>query len=370
MQPPHGQSAGAPGTIGNEAVTVSVRRDLEGIRDRWDELVDSSALPSPFMKSWWVENAAGGEPVLVVVRNGGGSLLGGAAFERDRVGGPLLGVERLRSIGQGPLAPDHLHVLAAPGMATVVLSEVARWLRDGDRVIDLDGLAGGCELPWLLGATELATDVAPCLLLDPEDPLAHLPGRLRSTIKRSGRRLEKAGWRTRRVGQHDAPRAVRALLGLHQHRWVDASALVDATERLERTLLAGMERDEVVIHELARNDTVVASEVELVAGRRICFYQAGRLTDHELRGSGSVLKAEVVRWAAENRFEEFDLLRGDEPYKEEWATRTRPLVRVRTGFGPRGRAAAAAMTAWTRLAPRVARLREASSRRDGEATAS
>ena len=83
---------------------------------------------------------------------------------------------------------------------------------------------------------------------------------------------------------------------------------------------------------------VVATEMDLVASHRVAFYQAGRLTDREWRGSGSVLKAHIIGWAIAEGHEEFDFLRGDEAYKSDWASQRRELVRVRFGIGPVGRA--------------------------------
>lgn len=331
------------------------RPELTGLRDEWDHLVDSSALPSPFLKSWWVENAASGTPIFALVVDDGG-LVGGTALEVDRLGTRALGVRRVRSVGQRDLAPDHLDVLAAPGRRGEVLAALAGWLRRGNWVVDLDGLAAESELPWLLDAPVVSTIAAPYLPVSPTAPLGHLPGRLRSTIKRSGRRLAKAGFETVRVTPERAVEAVATLLALHESRWADESALGARNDALSRALVAGSAVGDVVLHEMTDGSTVIASEVELLAGARACFYQAGRLTDHEFRGSGSVLKADILRWAAEAGYTEFDLLRGEDPYKEDWALATRTVRRVRTGFGLLGTPAAASMNQWKRAAPVVQRL--------------
>lgn len=340
---------------------MEVRQQVGGLRDDWDRLVDAGTPASPFLKSWWVDNASSGVPVIIAVR-AGEDLVGGAAFELDTLGPARTGVQRIRCVGQQNLAPDHIDVVAAPSERSRVVAAVARWIRDGDRVVDLDGLSASCELPWLFDARVIATDPAPYLTLDGPDPLATLPGRLRSTIKRSGRRLEKQGWRIERVDNidgaddHDADRSARAvadLLRLHDSRWRDRSALGSVRDPLSCALEAALALGDAVIHQLTDGATVIASELELLAGRRACFYQAGRLTDREYRGSGSVLKAAALRWAAEAGFEEFDLLRGADPYKDDWASGSRRLRRVRTGFGPRGAPAAAAMNLWKTASPAV-----------------
>ncbi len=189
--------------------------------------------------------------------------------------------------------------------------------------------------------------------LEEEDPVKRLPGRLRSTIKRTTKRLSNDGFTIRRVSAEDAGRALQQLLDLHDSRWAEDSNFSDGWSAFAAATAEGMRAGEAVIHELTDGETVIASELEFVAGHRASFYQAGRLTDHEFRGSGSSLKAEVVRWAKEIGCSELDLLRGDESYKHEWATGQRSVVRARTGVGPRGRPAAAAMNRWVGLAPRL-----------------
>ena len=317
----------------------------------WDRLAENAALPSPFMSSWWVDNAAAGEPVILACVEPDGTLVGGAAFEADLVGPGPARVERLRCIGQGPLAPDHLDVLALPRRRREVLGAVGRWLRDGDRVIDLDGLTETCELPFLLDAPVVERTPAPYVALDEADPVDRLPGRLRSTIKRSGKRLAKGGFVVRRAEPDDAEQVLDRLMELHDDRWSEESSFSSGWDAFAAAAAAGMRAGSVVVHEIVDSDRVIASELEMVCGNRASFYQSGRLTDHEYRGSGSVLKAEVLRWARASGMSELDLLRGDEGYKHDWATAQRSVVRVRTGVGPRGRPTATAANAWKRHGP-------------------
>lgn len=341
---------------GPQMVKLRQLTTLGELSASWDELVDHSPLPSPFLKSWWVDNAAEGEPAILTCHSDDGLLIGGAAFEVDEVTLGPLGVARVRVLGQGQLAPDHIDVLAAPGYRADVVAAVCRWLRSGNRIVDLDGLSGSCELPWLLNAPLLDRSDAPYLTLASADPVAELPGRLRSTIKRTTKRLARSGFEPRMVPRTDTERALETLFELHDHRWQDRSSWGASDTTLRRTLLAGLRCGGAVIHEITDGTEVIASEIELLAGRRVAFYQAGRLTDQEFRGSGSALKAEVLRWAVREAMTEFDLLRGDDSYKEDWSNARREVRRVRTGCGFMGLPASRAMNTWQDLAPSVERL--------------
>ncbi|MFN8050094.1 MAG: GNAT family N-acetyltransferase [Acidimicrobiales bacterium] len=324
-----------------------VRDQLGGHASEWDRLVDAMPLPSPFLRSWWLTNVAVGEPRFVLVFDGE-TLLGGLALQRS----VKAGVEWLQFLGAGPLEPDHLDLVAAPGRVAEVTAEVRRWLgRRGDRVIDLVGARAAAwvldAVPGTGGVTPL--EVAPYVPLPStaEEYLATRPGRMRSTITRSAKRLAKAGVTLRVVGADAAPeevdRSLAALSALHDGRWGDASGFLGAWDAFAAAARAGTALGEFRFHELVDADgEIVAIEADFAVDGRMSFYQAGRRTDHELRGSGSALRFDVITSAIESGCAEFDLLRGGEAYKADWAVDRRGLLRVRRGVGVRGRAIVAA----------------------------
>ena len=347
---------------------VLVESELGAWSGAWADLVRGQALPTPFLLPWWVE-AAGGRPALVLCVEDG-TLVGGAAFEVDRVGRGPVAVERVRSLGQGELAPDHLDVVAAPGRAAEVVERVLGWLhRPGSRVVDLDGLAADGVLATALAEHVIERVAAPFATLPPDvdDYLARLPGRLRSTVTRTRKRLDKAGGAGPPGAPHQpqpgprAPgrphdRALDALADLHDHRWAEESGFLGAWSRFRSAARAGMADGVVVVHEVADADgAVVATELDLVVAGRVAFYQAGRSTDRDWRGAGSVLRAAIIAEAVAAGDREYDLLRGDEDYKADWADARRELVRVRLGVGPLGRPVAAGAAAWRRSAPTLHR---------------
>jgi len=325
----------------------------------WDDLVDGLPLPSPFLRSWWLEQVADGAPRFVLVFDAD-TLIGGIALQAST----RAGVEVLRFAGTGPLEPDHLDLVAEVGRVVEVTSAIRSWFRSGDRVVDL---VGARPAAWVLdavpgrgGVTEL--EVAPYVDLPPthDEYLASRHGRMRSTITRTAKRLAKAGVESRVVGAGSSADEIEAALAalheLHDGRWGDESGFLAAWAPFAAAMRAGVAAGEVRFHELVdASDAVVAVEVDFVVAGRTSFYQAGRRTDHDLRGSGSVLRSEVIRAAIERGDTEFDLLRGGEEYKAEWADRRRGLVRIRRGTGPRSRAIVAAARANVAVQERRAR---------------
>ncbi len=314
-----------------------VRGDLGPWSEQWDELVASMPLPSPFLRSWWLEHTAEGDPAIVLVVDGD-RLVGGAAFQVTR----RMGCEWVQLLGDGPLEPDHLDLVAAQGSRPAVSGVVREWLgRQGSRVIDLAGVAPDAALlgcvPGKGRTAELSVAPYAELPASIDEYVAGRAGMVRSTISRTRKRLSKQGVGVVVTGAEGVDRSMGALERLHDERWGDESGVGPAWERLATALRAGAAAGDVRFVQLVTPDgEVIAIEVDFTVGGRTSFYQAGRLTEHEWRGSGSWLKAEAIGAAIGEGSTEYDLLRGDEPYKGQWATGSRPLVRCRRGVGPLG----------------------------------
>jgi CelD/BcsL family acetyltransferase involved in cellulose biosynthesis len=340
-------------------VHVRVEAAFGSLADEWDALVAASPLPSPFLRSWWLSAVAGGTPRLVLVFDGG-HLVGGLPLESDR----WMGVERLRFLGSGPLCPDHLDLVAAAGFETEVTRAVGAWLGGrGSRILDLDGVAEGTAVRAALpdGVRPVVFDLAPWLALDSDSQLfmALRPGRLRNALTRARRRLAPLGVEHRvmaagAVDEH-AP-ALKRLASLHEQRWGPRSRFLHVFDRFEAASREGLARGELVYHELLVGGEPVACQVWFEVANRASYYQGGRRTDHDLRGVGNLLMAAALERAFALGFAEADLLRGDEAYKHEWADRTRPVVSIRTGWGPAGSVGASLMTASRALTGTVGRL--------------
>lgn len=315
---------------------------IGGLGREWDELVAAQPLPSPFLRSWWVDHTASGE-LKVLACFDRDVLVGGAAFELDRVGVGPARLERVRCVGQGALAPDHLDLIAAPDHHLGVARAVLAWLRrPGARVIDLDGLAATGTLARVVGSSTVSRIAAPYADLagGAEPYLAARPGKVRSTIARTTKRFDRQGVVLWTSSATDVESGLDDLARLHDERWSTESEFLLGWDRLRSAATAGAATGDVTLHALRdAQGEAIAIELDLSVGTRVAFYQAGRRTEREWRGCGSVLRARIIESIDRAGATEYDLLRGDEPYKAEWATARRELCRCWLGVGPLGRAA-------------------------------
>jgi CelD/BcsL family acetyltransferase involved in cellulose biosynthesis len=311
---------------------VSVTNVLGAHADAWDSLVDSMPIPSPFLRSWWLDTAAGSRPCIVLVLQGN-RLVGGLALESDR----HLGVQRLRLLGAGPLCPDHLDAVAAPGMRAEVAAVLGGWLaRPGDRIVDLDGVVSDSLVAAVLPGRvrRQRTAVAPCVTLC-GGYLERRSPTLRRLVHRAERRLLRDAGSCIVEHVDDVELALRLLYRLHAQRWGDASTFLGDFGRFATVCRAAAARGELAMDVLRAGSEVVAIVASFEVAGRISQYQSGRIPAQRWRTAGTVLLAHVLDDAARRGLREADLLRGDEAYKALFADGRRELWRLRCAVGSR-----------------------------------
>jgi CelD/BcsL family acetyltransferase involved in cellulose biosynthesis len=309
--------------------------DLNGWAAQWDQLVDSSPLPSPFLRSWWLTGAGGpGRHFLLVVD--GARLLGGLALEKRH---PVLSV---RMMGDGSLCPDHLDLLAAPGQEAAVVSLLRDWLcRPGERLLDLKGIRAGSRLiealPGRVRREPMA--VAPFTPLpdSPEAYRATLPSQFRRNLRVSAKRLASEGVMHQTIRGQAILQRLDTLRELHQSQWGSRSSFLPVFDRFVAGFAGGLAADEVVVHELRNDHLVIATVTAFEVAGRVSLYQSARLTDRRWRGATTVLLAAIIDDGCARGMNEVDFLRGDEPYKGRFTPNHREMSRLVAGKGVVGR---------------------------------
>jgi len=319
--------------VRDEGPGVLVLPHLDRWVSQWDQLVDLSPLPSPFLRSWWLI-ATGGPQLrfLLVVEDD--RLLGGLALQQGR----RLGLPCLQMMGDGPLCPDHLDLLARDGHEDAVVRAVGNWLRrPGARLLDLEGIRAGSRLitalPGRVRCEALA--VAPWVPL-PADVTLSTTGFGRN-LRRVSSRLTAEG-ATHRINRGAAAvGSLGAFRQLHSAQRGDSSHFLPGFDRFAAACRLAADVDEVAVHELAAGETVIAMVVAFEVAGRVSLYQSARLTDFRWRDATMVLLAAIITDACDRGFAEVDFLRGDEPYKDNFAPQRRELLRLRAASGRTGR---------------------------------
>ncbi|WP_134741830.1 GNAT family N-acetyltransferase [Nocardioides sp. 503] len=303
----------------------------------WDSLVSQQPLPSPFLRTSWLESVTDRRVRVTLLVLEEGRLLGGVALVRDR----LLGVERYRFAGQGVLCPDHLDLVAAPGRERDVQATIRGWFAaPGARVLDLVGLAEGSRLAAALPGSATPVDLAPYQPLTEDDYLASRSSNFRRATRKADRRMTEDGYVHTQVAPADLPAAFGELRRLHETR-DGRGPLLEQLPTLAEAFTAAVARDEARVDLLASPEEVVAVSLAFTCDARLSLYQVARSLDHEHRSAGTVLLHRVIVDAHAAGARELDMLRGDEAYKASFADHSRTVLRLRVGHGLLGRAVVA-----------------------------
>ncbi|HEV2370689.1 MAG TPA: GNAT family N-acetyltransferase [Streptosporangiaceae bacterium] len=343
-----------PATAQQASVLVTTR--LRGWEPQWDGLVTQSPLPSPFLRSWWLTGAGGPQPRFVLVL-GGDHLLGGLALEEGR----CLGLPCLRLMASGPLCPDHLDLVASRGHETAVAAAVRSWLcRPGTRLLNLEGITPtsllATALPGHVHREALAAAPWTPLSCSADAYLAARPKNFRRNLSKATTRLAGQGAAHRTNRGEAAVQSLDTLRRLHHAQWGARSRFLPAFGRFAAACRLAAHAGELAVHELHTAETVIASLVTFEVAHRLTLYQSARLLDPRWRDATTVLLAKTLSDACERGFTEADFLRGTEPYKDNFTSQRRELLRYRAAHGRPARTVLRAETSARKAKADIQRL--------------
>jgi CelD/BcsL family acetyltransferase involved in cellulose biosynthesis len=342
MSPPLKRQSVSSSPVAAAPTLVDVAH-LDDWATQWDRLVDSSPLPSPFLRSWWLTGTGGaGRHFLLVVEKS--DLVGGLALEQRRRGSPV------RAMGDGPLCPDHVDLLSTPGGESTVVGLIRDWFRrPGGRLVDLRGVRAGSELAETLPGSVRREPMAaaPFLRLpgSAEEFRQGLPSQFRRNLRKAAARLAEEGVTHRAIRGPAVSSSLRTLRDLHEAQWEGRSNFLPEFDRFMAGCTGGIVADEVVVHELAKDDLVVATVLAFEVAGRVSLYQSARLTDPRWRDVTTALLAAIVDDACNRHFTEVDFLRGEETYKSRFTTTQREMSRLVSAKGMLHEVERAAMAA-------------------------
>lgn len=258
-------------------------------------------------------------------------------------------LRQVRWIGHGPAdllgpvcAPEDLHLAAA----------LLRAALDGGRLpADVVLLQDGpVAAPWwqdLTGST-VSTEVSPVLRFTPgqdwEQWLAAKSKNFRRQVTKKRAGLERDHEVSLRLAGPETLEAdLAALFTLHEARWSDESPLMDPARRrfTEAFAAAALAQGWLRLWTMSLDGRCVAALLGFRFGPDFYCYQFGRDPALERESVGFVLLTHAVRDALESGAAEFRFLRGDEDYKQRFATDDAGIATVAISCGLRGRAAVA-----------------------------
>ena len=363
-----------------EPLRSSIVRDTEGLdslRAEWHQLSLRAResclfLSYEWLEPWWRQfgEGAGRELCCVAVREGA-RLVGFLPLFSETVRRGGVQVRRVAFLGDGATGCDYLDLLAEPGREPEILAVALRAVGQLEwDLLDLDGLRR--ESPTALALamrfpSERSTQDGEVGAVVRDGRLRfvcpHIPltGTYEQYLGGLGRRenlKRREKWLSRQPGTSievartpaEATLATERFLALHRARWaVEGGSDGLADERHEAFHRAATqrlaERGALRLYTLLAARRPVASVYGVVHAGKFLYYQSGYDPIWASRSVGLVLLARTVSDAFAEGLTEFDFLRGNEGYKEQWARARRWTLQLRLWRGSRGRAAKAALGA-------------------------
>lgn len=314
--------------------------EVEALAGEWDALLERSPCNRAFSSFAWyaaaLRLAEPASPFVVVARRGG----------------VLAGVLPLALAADGVAAfpgelSDYNDIVAEAGDADahVGLLEHARGCARGGERVELKCLRRDSNCLRALQRMKPGEGLEPLLkgrrvpcpyvrLAGGYDAyLASRSRKFRSNIRRSRRRAEAGGVRVRELHPEEFPPASlpESFLSLHLGRFAARSLFNSAAHQsFVRGALPGLfERGRVRAFALFERDRMLGVHLSMKGARSLCSWNAGFLPEAQPWSPGKLLFDEQIRIACAEGLEEFDLLRGGEPYKEEWATDVREICQLK-----------------------------------------
>jgi len=269
-----------------------------------------------------------------------------------------LGHRVVRFLGAGELHPDYLGVPCEPGLEDDVAAALAEWLiaqrdqtarGDGTRWdrLELDCLDATDRVvarmaQWLhaAGDTVHRCQGPACWRIDlPADVgqyVASLSKTARKRFRRIQRRLLDSGRAVLRqiTTKGQLSEAFEVLIDLHQRRretfgqpgcFVSPRFTAFHRDVAERLLVRG----QMLMHVLDVDGRPAAVEYGFAGGGVIYAYQSGMDPARLDLEPGHAATVAMLRWAINNGYRAYDLLRGDEPYKAHWRPQRRETAELR-----------------------------------------
>jgi CelD/BcsL family acetyltransferase involved in cellulose biosynthesis len=312
--------------------------DLRRVRGAWQRLVASCAHATPFQTpEWllpWADRFAPGQVWVLAARRGERlvGLLPLRIVESD-------GVRRATFLGQG--VSDYGGLLAAAGRdgdgVTRTMLEALRDLRGLrwdecllDQLPPTDPLHGAA-VPQPLIEESSDQEVCPVVALPAtiDGLAAELPHRLGPRVARSLRRLQReTSARFERAGDGDLEEFLDAFFRLHTAEWQARGSVGVLADHLlqsfHREVAAGMlAAGRLRLYGLRMDGQIRAVIYGFACGRRFHSYLGGFDPRLGALSPGTLMIWHAMASAIEEGQDEFDFLRGSDPYKYRWGARDR-----------------------------------------------
>jgi CelD/BcsL family acetyltransferase involved in cellulose biosynthesis len=309
---------------------------LRALADEWRSLYARCPGATPFQHPEWViswTETFSPERIRVIEVRSGNLLVGLAAlliYPR--------GEERVLAFMAGGIS-DYLDLLVDPQCEPQVVLAMFQAIQDLDRwtTLDLTDLPANSVLHrTILGELATSHDQCSSLLLPTtrEEFLQHLSKRQRANLRQAHSRLHKGGGALVEVAKPETlTEFLEDLFRLHASRWVRAGQPgVLADEKVKafhrKATPELLTRGILRFYRLRLKNQTLAVLYSLFGESTVFCYLQGYDSEFAALSPGTYLMFAAMEDAILSGMSKFDLLRGEEGYKQHWRAQAEPTCRI------------------------------------------
>lgn len=326
---------------------------FERLKETWNKLLSESAADCLFLTwdwlfTWW-KHVASGRQLAILAVSCGKELVAIAplTIRRSEPRG-LIWLRWLEFMGAGAAGSDYLDVIVRRGQERAALSALARQLDQDRCMLALkDFNRNGCS------ALQLGTDLGQAgwrvsldtTILCPfinlaghswDSYLATLSGNYRYNFRRelkllSSRfdvRFEPATSESRRQEFFSIFVALRKMRWKERKNGMDTFSRDSILSFHEEFSRLALERGWLRLFVLWLDGKPAASLYGFTYGRRFYFFQSTFDPAYSKHSVGKIILGLAIKSAIEEGVQEYDMLRGEEPYKLHWSNGVHELGRM------------------------------------------
>ena len=319
---------------------ISSNKDFESLQNVWSEFNVDLMNSFSWNFSWWNAFQDQGNLHLLTFKQAG-DVVGIAPFYVDH----WFGLKRLRFLASGDTSTDYVDLICDREHYDRCAHSVSEYIREQRfDVVELECPKGDRLSESLMPALESAydydhRDVEPTWLLSlPSEWTDFLSARrssLRRKIKKAVRRLDSSELQIKTTSEGlPMESALETLKDLHTRRMNSTGKPgVFANQQFDNFLtnlvMDSATEGQVEIIVALKNNVSVGAQIYFDSSQGYQLYQSGYAPEAMKLEPGHLLFTEMIKRAIERGDQQFDFLRGNEPYKKYWEAKPHAQKKLR-----------------------------------------
>jgi CelD/BcsL family acetyltransferase involved in cellulose biosynthesis len=317
--------------------SIVTEKEISRLEADWNRLSETAELPNVFMTfGWfraWNQRLTQEDPhrrphILAVCKDQ--EVMGISPFILRKCSRFGFVVRKIEFVGNQADHNDFVLGRDVPDQIEAIARFLSRTSDEWDLVELLDLREGG-QIPWIEGALSRANlryrilteeQGCPYLSIDADASMKNLSGHVRRTLRKRMERASAEGVRERIIeNPQQEPGLLDKLIALERERQRPWGPFIGKYPELFRSLFDALgPRGWLYVALLERDNEPIAFQLGFRCGNKLWDYSKAYDRSFSRFAPGTMLVHAILNYGFSRGYDEYDFLRGEEPYKMVWST--------------------------------------------------